>query len=49
MANILWITANALIRTNDVTESRELWKRDIAKVYEDAIDFLVRGLMRRPA
>ncbi|MCP4003567.1 MAG: TetR/AcrR family transcriptional regulator [bacterium] len=47
MANILWTTANALIRTNEVTERRELWERDIAKVYEDAIDFLVGGLLRR--
>ncbi len=45
-ANILWTAGNALIRTNEVPERREIWKRDISKVYEDAIEFFVRGLKR---
>ncbi len=47
MANILWITANSIIRTNEVRERRELWERDVAKVYEDAIELMIRGLRRQ--
>jgi AcrR family transcriptional regulator len=43
-ANIVWVGANAVIQTLEVPARRDLWERDVAKVYGETIDLYLRGL-----
>ncbi|HXX48190.1 MAG TPA: TetR/AcrR family transcriptional regulator [Myxococcota bacterium] len=43
-ANVVWVGANAVIQTLEVPARRELWERDVAKVYGQTIDLYLRGL-----
>lgn len=44
MANILWIVGNGLIQTDLDPTRRSLRARDPQKVFEDALELLLRGL-----
>jgi len=44
-ANVVWVGANAVIHTLEVPARRELWERDVAKVYGETIELYLRGLM----
>ncbi len=44
IANILWIVGNGLIQTDFDSERRMLRGRDLEKVFEDALELLLRGL-----
>jgi AcrR family transcriptional regulator len=43
-ANVVWVGANAVIQTLEVPARRELWERDVAKVYGETIELYLRGL-----
>ena len=43
-ANVVWVGANAVIQTLEVPARRELWARDVTKVYSETIDLYLRGL-----
>jgi AcrR family transcriptional regulator len=44
MANVVWVGANAVIQTLEVPARRDLWERDVAKVYSETIELYLRGL-----
>jgi hypothetical protein len=46
-ANIVWVSANAVIQTLEVPERRELWERDVSRVFEETLELLLRGLAKR--
>ena len=43
-ANVVWVGANAVIQTLEVPARRELWERDVAKVFGETIELYLRGL-----
>jgi AcrR family transcriptional regulator len=43
-ANVVWVGANAVIHTLEVPARRDLWERDVAKVYGETIELYLRGL-----
>jgi len=43
-ANILWILANGVIRTEADPKLRELRGRELPRVFEDAVDLMLAGL-----
>ena len=43
-ANVVWVGANAVIQTLEVPARRELWARDVTKVYSETIELYLRGL-----
>ena len=43
-ANVVWVGANAVIQTLEVPARRDLWERDVAKVYGETIELYLRGL-----
>ena len=43
-ANVVWVGANAVIQTLEVPTRRDLWERDVAKVYSETIELYLRGL-----
>ncbi len=45
MANILWVVGNGVIQTDEDSERQALRARPIDKVFVDALDLLIRGLM----
>jgi len=47
-ANVVWVGANAVIQTLEVPARRELWERDVAKVYGETIELYLRGLASAP-
>jgi hypothetical protein len=46
-ANIVWVSANAVIQTLEVPERRELWERDVSRVFDETLELLLRGLAKR--
>jgi AcrR family transcriptional regulator len=46
VANILWTVANALIQSDGIGLRRDLRRRPLEAVYNDAIELLLRGLER---
>ncbi len=44
IANILWIVGNGLIQTDLDPARRSLRARDLAEVFEDALELVLRGL-----
>lgn len=46
VANILWTVANGLIRTEQVAPRRQLRGRALPRVFEDAVELMLRGLAR---
>jgi AcrR family transcriptional regulator len=44
-ANVVWVGANAVIHTLEVPARRDLWERDVAKVYSETIELYLRGLI----
>jgi len=47
-ANVVWVGANAVLQTLEVPARRELWERDVARVYGETIDLYLRGLTAQP-
>jgi hypothetical protein len=43
-ANVVWVGANAVIQTLEVPARRELWARDVTRVYSETIELYLRGL-----
>jgi AcrR family transcriptional regulator len=43
-ANVVWVGANAVIQTLEVPTRRDLWERDVAKVFGETIELYLRGL-----
>ncbi len=46
MANILWTLANGIIQTERSTPRRRLRRRQLDRVFDDAIELVLRGLAR---
>ena len=46
-ANIIWVGANAVIQTLEVPERRDLWERDVARVFEQTLELYLTGLAKR--
>ncbi len=44
-ANIVWVGANAVIQTLEVPARRELWERDVARVFAETLEMFLRGLV----
>ncbi len=45
MANILWVVGNGVIQTDEDSERQALRARPIDKVFADALNLVIRGLM----
>jgi AcrR family transcriptional regulator len=48
VANILWMLANAVIRTEHSSTHRGLRREDLGQFFDDAIALVLRGLARAP-
>jgi AcrR family transcriptional regulator len=46
-ANVIWVGANAVIQTLEVPARRELWARDVARVFDETLELYLRGLAKR--
>ena len=44
-ANIVWVGANAVIQTLEVPARRELWERDVARVFTETLEMFLRALI----
>jgi hypothetical protein len=44
-ANIVWVGANAVIQTFEVPARRELWERDVARVFAETLEMFLRALV----
>ena len=49
VANILWTLANGLIQSEHASSRRRLRRRKLDRVFDDAIDIVLRGLAAPPA
>jgi AcrR family transcriptional regulator len=47
VANILWTLANGLIQSDGAPAARRLRRNELARVFEDAVELVLRGLQPR--